>query len=84
MGLLHFVKEENPPRMGVQDLPKPSGHTGFIPKEKLHAVEVLEFRHVEAMKLTLSPKRYREHSRVSSVFPTPVGPRNKNGTQGLV
>ena len=54
MGLLDLVKEEDSPRIGFQHLPKPPWHPGLIPKKELHAIEVLELRHIEPMESPLS------------------------------
>jgi hypothetical protein len=56
MGLLHFVEEQDTPSMGLQDLPKPPVHPGFITKEELHAIEMLKLRHVEAMERPVTKK----------------------------
>ena len=54
MSLLHLIKEEDSPSMGLQDFPKPPRHPGFIAKKEFHAIEMLKFRHVESVERSLS------------------------------
>ena len=83
MGFLHLVKEEDPPIMGFQDLPKATRHPSLIAKEELHTVEMLKLRHIEPVERPLSEKIPGTFKGQFS-FPDAGRSKEQEGTQRLV
>ena len=60
MGFFDFVEEQNPPLVPREDHSESSGAAGFVSHEQLHAVQMEEFRHVEAGNTLIAEKIARE------------------------
>ena len=63
MGFFDFVKEKNASLVPRENIPKPSEAAGFVSHEQLHAVQVEEFGHVEAVNVLGSEQVASEFER---------------------